>query len=121
VTEAPDVVLVRGFLSREKADALLDRIRTHSEFRQNYIELFGRKAIPRLEAWYGSWDYPYSSGIVLPATPMPDYLQDVIRDIGAAGFGEFNAVLINRYRDGRITSRRTATTITATPSRPSPA
>jgi hypothetical protein len=27
---------------------------------------------------------------------LPDYLQDVIREIGAAGCGEFNAVPINR-------------------------
>jgi alkylated DNA repair dioxygenase AlkB len=101
VTETPDVILVPGFLSRKKADALLERIHAESEFRQNYIQLFGSKPIPRLEAWYGSWDYPYSNGVVLKAAPMPDYLQDVIRDISAAGFGEFNAVLINRYRDGK--------------------
>lgn len=101
MTETPDVVLVTDFLSPEKANALLERIRAESEFRQNYIQLFGSKPIPRLEAWYGSWDYPYSHGIVLKAAPMPEYLQDVIRDISAAGFGEFNAVLINRYRHGK--------------------
>jgi alkylated DNA repair dioxygenase AlkB len=31
---------------------------------------------------------------------MPDYLKGVIAKIAAAGFGEFNAVLVNRYRDG---------------------
>ena len=101
VTDAPDVVLVPGFLGREKADALLEHIRAESEFKQNYIQLFGSKPIPRLEAWYGPWDYPYSKGIVLKAAPMPGYLQDVIREISALGFGEFNAVLINRYRDGK--------------------
>lgn len=97
----PDVVVVREFLSREKADALLGRIRSEANFQQNYIQLYGRKAIPRLEAWYGSWDYPYSKGIVLKAAPMPDYLKEVIDKIAAAGFGELNAVLINRYRDGK--------------------
>jgi alkylated DNA repair dioxygenase AlkB len=98
---APHVVLVPGFLSQEKAVALLERIRAESEFRENYIQLFSSKPIPRLEVWYGSWDYPYSNGIVLKAAPMPDYLQAVIRDISAAGFGEFNAIPINRYRDGK--------------------
>jgi alkylated DNA repair dioxygenase AlkB len=97
----PDVVFVRGFLSREEADALLGRVRSEANFQQNYIQLYGRKAIRRLEAWYGSWDYPYSKGIVLKAAPMPDYLKEVIDKIAAAGFGEFNAVLINRYRDGK--------------------
>jgi alkylated DNA repair dioxygenase AlkB len=98
----PDVVLVRGFLSPKKADTLLKRIRANkSKFKQNYIQLYGRKAVPRLEAWYGPWDYPYSRGVVLEAAPMPDYLQEVIDKIAAAGFGEFNAVLINRYRSGK--------------------
>src|SRR5260370_40512526 len=98
---APDVILVPGFLSQEKADALLERIRAESAFRQNYIQRFGSKPIPRLEAWYSPWDYPYSNGIVLKAAPMPGYLQDVIREISATGFGEFNAVLIKRDRNGK--------------------
>ncbi len=97
----PDVVFVPSFLSREEADALLSRIRTEADFKQNYIQIFGPKAVPRLEAWYAPWDYPYSKGVVLRAAPMPGYLQEVIDKIAAAGFGEFNAVLVNRYRDGK--------------------
>ncbi len=97
----PDIIFVPGFLSREAADALLAHIRSEADFKQNYIQLFGPKAVPRLEAWYGSWDYPYSKGIVLKAAKMPGYLQEVIDKIAAAGFGEFNAVLINRYRNGK--------------------
>ena len=67
----PDVIFVKEFLNRGESDALLERIRTEADFKQNYIQLFGRKAIPRLEAWYGSWDYPYSNGVVLKAAPMP--------------------------------------------------
>jgi alkylated DNA repair dioxygenase AlkB len=96
----PDVIYVPGFLGRDEADALLERIRTAGDFRQNYIQLYGTKAVPRLEAWYGSWDYPYSKGVVLRADPMPGYLQAVISRMKACGFGDFNAVLINRYRDG---------------------
>jgi alkylated DNA repair dioxygenase AlkB len=97
----PEVIFVPGFLSREEADTLLVRIRSEAQFTQNYIQLFGRKALPRLEAWYGTWDYRYSTGVVLKAAPIPEYLQEVINRIGAARFGEFNAVLINRYRDGK--------------------
>lgn len=96
----PDLVNIPSFLGKTQADALLKRIRTEAEFKQNYIQLFGRKAIPRLEAWYGSWDYPYPSGVVLQAAPMPEYLQATIHLIAKAGFGDFNAVLINRYRNG---------------------
>jgi alkylated DNA repair dioxygenase AlkB len=97
----PDVVFVSGFLSREEADALLNRIRSESEFKQNQINLYGWKNVPRLEAWYGPWDYPYANGVVLRAAQMPDYLQAVIDRIAEAGFGSYNAVLINRYRDGK--------------------
>jgi len=97
----PDVAYIPDFLTQAEADELLARIRTAADFRQNYIQIYGLKAIPRLEAWYGTWDYPYSKGVVLKAAPMPDYLQAVIDRIAAAGFGTFNAVLINRYRSGR--------------------
>lgn len=97
----PDIAFVREFLSREEADTLLGRVCSEGDFRQNYTQLFGRKAIPRLEAWYGTWDYPYANGVVLRAAPIPDYLQAVIDKISTAGFGDYNAVLINRYRDGR--------------------
>jgi alkylated DNA repair dioxygenase AlkB len=97
----PDVVFVSGFLTREDADALLARIRSDAEFKQNYFFMYGRKPRPRLEAWYGTWDYPYSRGTVLKAAPMPGYLQAVIDRIREAGFGEYDAVLINRYRDGK--------------------
>lgn len=100
MTDAPDVVFTRSFLSPVEADELLNAIRQRTDFRQNYIRLYGLKAIPRLEAWYGSWDYPYSSGVVLMAAPMPSYLQRIIDRIEDAGFGSYNAVLINRYRNG---------------------
>lgn len=101
VSAMPDVIFVPNFLSKEEADALLVHLRSEAHFEQNYIQLYGRKAVPRLEAWYGSWDYAYSKGVVLKAGPIPDYLQQIIHKIGSAGFGEFNAVLINRYRDGK--------------------
>jgi alkylated DNA repair dioxygenase AlkB len=97
----PDVVLLSGFLRHEEANTLLERIRSEAEFQQNYIQCYGRKAVPRLEAWYAPWDYAYSKGVVLKAAAMPNYLQEVIDRIRAAGLGDFNAVLINRYRDGK--------------------
>jgi len=98
----PDVVFVPGFLSREDADGLLERICSEADFRQNYYKYMGKTGPrPRLEAWYGTWNYPNSRGTVLKAAPMPGYLQAMIDKIREAGFGNYNAVLINRYRDGR--------------------
>ena len=99
-TSPPHVVLIPTFLTEAEGDELLARINTAADFRQNYIQLYGRKAIPRLEAWCGTWDYPYSKGVVLEARSIPDYLQALIARIAAAGFGTYNGVLINCYRDG---------------------
>jgi alkylated DNA repair dioxygenase AlkB len=96
----PDVVYVPDFLTQEEADDLLSRIKSEAHFHQNYIQLFGTKAVPRLEAWYGPWDYAYSKGVILKAAPAPDYLQAMMRRLKEEGFGQYDAVLINRYRDG---------------------
>ncbi len=100
MTQTPEIVYIRDFLSTTEADALLARIRIEGEFKQNYIHLFGRKAIPRLEAWYGDHDYPYSKGVVLIAQPMPGFLLDLMRKVEEAAGEPFNSVLINRYRSG---------------------
>jgi alkylated DNA repair dioxygenase AlkB len=97
----PNVQYVPDFLTPEEADDLLKRIRSEADFRQNYIQLYGTKAVPRLEAWYGPWDYAYSKGVTLKAAPAPDYLHAMMRRLKVCGFGEYDAVLINRSRDGK--------------------
>ena len=96
----PDVVFVPGFLSKEEADLLLGRIRAEAKFEQNYIHLYGLRAIPRLEAWYAPWNYPYAKGVVLKAAPVPDYLREVMQRLETAGFGAYDGVLVNLYRSG---------------------
>jgi alkylated DNA repair dioxygenase AlkB len=96
----PDVLYIPDFLTPEQADDLLKRIGSEADFRQNYIQLYGKKAVPRLEAWYGPWDYAYSKGVTLKAAPAPDYLQAMMCCLKECGFGEYDAVLINRYRGG---------------------
>jgi alkylated DNA repair dioxygenase AlkB len=98
--DKPDVIYISDFLNQKEADELLAKIKTRADFHQNYIQIYGTKAVPRLEAWYGSWDYPYSNGVILKAAPVPDYLLTVMARLKAREFGEYNAVLINRYRDG---------------------
>ena len=95
-----DVLYIPDFLTPEEAEDLLRRIRSEADFRQNYIQLYGKKAVPRLEAWYGPWDYAYSKGVTLKAASAPDYLQAMMGRLKECGFGEYDAVLINRYRDG---------------------
>jgi len=96
----PNVLYIPDFLTPEEAEDLLRRIRSEADFRQNYIQLYGKKAVPRLEAWYGPWDYAYSKGVTLKAALAPDYLQAMMCRLKECGFGEYDAVLINRYRGG---------------------
>jgi len=95
----PDVTFIPGFLTKQEADQLLAGIKAEADFKQNDSSYPGKKR-PRLEAWYGSWDYQYGRGSLLKTAPMPDYLQPIIDKIAAAGIGTYNAVLINLYRDG---------------------
>lgn len=92
------MIHVTGFLTQAEADDLLSTILKQADFRQ-YNSGYGVPR-PRMEAWYGSWDYRYSGGTVLKAAPIPDWLSPVFEKVKTAGFGDYNAVLINRYRDG---------------------
>ena len=40
----PSMIFVKEFLNRGESDALLERIRSEGDFKQNYIQLYGRKA-----------------------------------------------------------------------------
>ncbi len=114
MTDRPNVAFIPGFLSPVEADDLLNAIRQNADFKQNYIRLYGMKAIPRLEAWYGSWDYPYSSGVVLKAAPMPSYLQQIIdriEDADSVPSTPFSSTTIAAVA---ITSLHTTTMITVT-------
>jgi alkylated DNA repair dioxygenase AlkB len=89
---------VRG--SKDEADRLLAEIKSKADCRHNDSSYRCWKR-PRLEAWYGSWDYQYGRGSVLKAAAIPDWLKPEFDRIAAAGFGTYNAVLINLYRDGK--------------------
>jgi alkylated DNA repair dioxygenase AlkB len=96
----PDVVFIPKFLTQAEADDLMVRIKTKADFRHNDSAYPGRKR-PRLEAWYGSWDYPYGRGTVLEAAAIPDWLKPEFDRVATAGLGTYNAVLINLYRHGK--------------------
>lgn len=57
-------------------------------------------ALPRLTAWYGDRDYRYS-GIDNQPAPWPDILAPLRSNLEEWAGVTFNAVLLNRYRDGR--------------------
>lgn len=62
--------------------------------------LFGRQyQIPRLQQWFGPQPYRYS-GMQLPARPLPALVEALRHRVARAAGHEFNAALVNLYRDG---------------------
>ncbi|GAC1548817.1 MAG: alpha-ketoglutarate-dependent dioxygenase AlkB [Vulcanimicrobiaceae bacterium] len=83
--------LVRGWLARERADALLKRIRRATPWTQERRTMYDRVVdVPREQAWYGD-------GCERGFTPE---LAALRRDLEAHVGARFGYVLLNRYRDG---------------------
>lgn len=87
----------------EPTDALFDQLQQEIDWRQEPIQLFGKRYMqPRLLAWYGDVGVSYRySGIEhqpLPWTPGLAALRDRIETLSGANF---NSVLANQYRNHR--------------------
>ncbi len=71
------------------------------KWKQDFINLYGRKPLPRLTSWYGDEGKSYSySGIKSIPNNWNDgliYLKEKIEEITKI---KFNSVLLNWYRDG---------------------
>jgi alkylated DNA repair dioxygenase AlkB len=104
VAKAPDLALEHdpAWVDEATADAWLAALREEVDWRQESIVLFGRRvAMPRLTAWHGDPGCAYTySGLRNEPRPWTPTLR-VIRARVEATLGQrFNAVLLNRYRDG---------------------
>jgi alkylated DNA repair dioxygenase AlkB len=87
----------------EEASRLFDALRTGIHWRQETVTIFGqRRLVPRLVAWHGnpgaSYRYSGTDHHPEPWTPALDRARARVRELGGT---EFNAVLLNLYRDGR--------------------
>ena len=86
-----------------EADALFDALRGGVNWRQEQVLIFGqRRLVPRLVAWHGDAGARYTySGTDHDPEPWLPALERV-RDRAAELTGaQYNAVLLNLYRDGR--------------------
>lgn len=92
----PDVVFVRELLSREEADALLLALARLPWERGTFMG----KPVPRDEVWMGPYPYKFSGRVLHPVSWTSQI--EALRDRIQAGYGgEYNSVLLNRYRDGK--------------------
>jgi alkylated DNA repair dioxygenase AlkB len=95
------VTLVRAFVPSPEASDVLARLIDEVEWEQGFVRFFGKLVPePRLSAWFGDRDYTYS-GRTVKRAPLTPTIASLLPRVEAIASTEFNAVLVNRYRDGR--------------------
>lgn len=97
-----EYIYIPNFYQKEIADKYFKRLIEDIKWKQESMKMYGKELpFPRLTAWYGDQDKPYSfSGITLQPHPWSPGLLKVKTDIEAKANVVFNSVLLNRYRDG---------------------
>lgn len=70
-------------------------------WKQDFINLYGKKPLPRLTSWYGDEGKSYSySGIKSEPNPWNEGLIYLKKEIEKIADVQFNSVLLNWYRNG---------------------
>lgn len=100
--ENGEYIYIPNFYTKEIADKYFQRLIEDIKWKQESMKMYGKELpFPRLTAWYGDQDKPYSfSGITLQPHPWSPGLLKVKSDIETKVNVVFNSVLLNRYRDG---------------------
>lgn len=90
------------FFTKSESDVFLKKLKSEIDWKQESMNMYGKKMnFPRLTAWYGDNDKPYSfSGITLTPKVWNEELISIKRKIEPITKVEFNSVLLNLYRDG---------------------
>lgn len=97
-----EYIYIPNFYDKTTADTYLKRLISDIKWKQESMKMYGKEIpFPRLTAWYGDNDKPYSfSGITLQPHPWSPGLSKIKADIEPKAGVVFNSVLLNRYRDG---------------------
>lgn len=91
-----------NFFTHKEADKYLTAFKENIDWKQEEMLMYGKIVkFPRLTAWYGDNDKPYSfSGINLSPKPWNKELLEIKDKIEPKSETTFNSVLLNFYRDG---------------------
>lgn len=92
-----------NFFSKSESDGFLKKMIEDIEWKQESMNMYGKEVqFPRLTAWYGDNDKPYSfSGITLQPKKWNEDLLQIKSKIQPIAEVVFNSVLLNLYRSGR--------------------
>jgi len=91
-----------NFFSKAESDLYLQNLKENIDWKQESMNMYGKQVnFPRLTAWYGDNDKPYSfSGITLQPNFWTKELLQIKDKIESLSNVQFNSVLLNRYRSG---------------------
>ncbi len=91
------------FFRKAEADQFLEKLKTHIEWKQEPIKIFGKSIMqPRLTALYGDIGKPYGySGIIMQPLVWTDFLLEIKNRVEEKSKTNFTHVLLNYYRDGK--------------------
>lgn len=91
-----------NFFTKSESDTFLRKLKAEIDWKQESMNMYGKKInFPRLTAWYGDNDKPYSfSGITLSPKKWSEELLCIKNKIQPEANVDFNSVLLNLYRDG---------------------
>lgn len=97
-----EYIFVSDFFFKQEADFYLETFSKSIDWKQEEMRMYGRTVkFPRLTAWYGNIDKPYSfSGITLQPKEWNKELLAIKDKIESICDEKFNSVLLNLYRDG---------------------
>ncbi|SEW45239.1 Alkylated DNA repair dioxygenase AlkB [Chitinophaga sp. YR573] len=86
-----------------ESDYFFDILSKEIAWKQEPVFIMGRNILqPRLTAWYGDPDKPYSySGITMQPHPWTPALMEIKSRIEAVAGVRFTSALLNFYRDGQ--------------------
>lgn len=102
VIENGEYIFFPNFFSKVESDLLLKDLRNNIVWKQESMNMYGKNInFPRLTAWYGNNDKPYSfSGITLQPLTWTSEILTIKNKIEPVANTVFNSVLLNLYRDG---------------------
>lgn len=102
VVENGEYLFYPAFFSKSESDLFLQKLKTEIEWKQESMNMYGKRVnFPRLTAWYGDNDKPYSfSGITLKPKIWTTELIKIREQIEPLSQIKFNSVLLNLYRNG---------------------
>ncbi len=96
-----NALLYQKFFNSTDADRYLSKLTNDIAWKHEAIKLFGKSVLqPRLTAYYGDKNYPYS-GISMQSQLWTTTLLEIKAKIEEISSVTFNAVLLNLYRDGK--------------------